>query len=57
MRANKNSITPRNLCAKEWVEQHHGTVEEFATYFSALPAEELERFKVLSKSLSSEKDA
>lgn len=32
----------RNLCAKEWVEQHHGTVEEFAAYFSALPAEELE---------------
>jgi hypothetical protein len=32
----------RNLCAKEWVEQHHGIVEEFATYFSTLPAEELE---------------
>jgi hypothetical protein len=34
----------RNLCAKEWVEKHHGTVEEFAAYFSALPAEELEVF-------------
>ena len=32
----------RNLCAEEWVEQHHGTVEDFATYFSALPPEELE---------------
>ena len=32
----------RNLCAKEWVEQHHGTVEEFAAYFSALPPDELE---------------
>ncbi|KAF8957137.1 hypothetical protein BDZ97DRAFT_1924867 [Flammula alnicola] len=57
MRANKHSITPRNLCAKEWIERYHGTVEEFAAYFSALPAEELERFKVLSKSLSSNKDA
>ncbi|KAF8878791.1 hypothetical protein CPB84DRAFT_1852272 [Gymnopilus junonius] len=51
MRVNKHSITPRNLCAKEWVEVHHGTVEEFAAYFSALPSEELERFKALSKSL------
>ncbi|KJA25530.1 hypothetical protein HYPSUDRAFT_199677 [Hypholoma sublateritium FD-334 SS-4] len=57
MRVNKHSITPRNLCAKEWVEQHHGTVDEFAAYFSALPAEELERFRALSKSLSGEKDA
>ena len=32
----------RNLCAKEWVEQHHGMVDEFATYFLALPTEELE---------------
>lgn len=32
----------RNLCAKEWVERYHGTVEEFAAYFSTLPAEELE---------------
>lgn len=32
----------RNLCAKEWVEQYHGTVEEFAAYFSALSTEELE---------------
>ncbi|KJA24278.1 hypothetical protein HYPSUDRAFT_200771 [Hypholoma sublateritium FD-334 SS-4] len=57
MRANKHSVTPRNLCAKEWVEQYHGTVEEFAAYFLSLPTEELERFKALSKSLSSEKDA
>ncbi|KJA14337.1 hypothetical protein HYPSUDRAFT_208793 [Hypholoma sublateritium FD-334 SS-4] len=42
MRVNKHSVTPRNLCAKEWVEQHHGTVDEFAAYFSALPTEELE---------------
>ncbi|KJA24701.1 hypothetical protein HYPSUDRAFT_200266 [Hypholoma sublateritium FD-334 SS-4] len=56
MRANKHSVTPRNLCAKEWVEQYHGTVDEFAAYFSALPAQELERFKALSKSLSNEKD-
>ena len=32
----------RNLCAREWVEKYHGTVEEFAAYFSALPADELE---------------
>jgi hypothetical protein len=32
----------RNLCAKDWVEKYHGTVEEFAAYFLALPVEELE---------------
>ena len=42
MRVSKHSTTPRNLCAKEWVEQYHGTVEEFAAYFNALSAEELE---------------
>ncbi|KIJ92731.1 hypothetical protein K443DRAFT_13387 [Laccaria amethystina LaAM-08-1] len=51
MRANKHSTTPRNLCAKEWVEQYHGTVEDFAAYFKALSMQELERYKALSKSL------
>ncbi|KIK04047.1 hypothetical protein K443DRAFT_121136 [Laccaria amethystina LaAM-08-1] len=40
-----------NLCAKEWVEQYHGTVDEFAAYFNNLSTEELEHFKALSKSL------
>ncbi|KJA19573.1 hypothetical protein HYPSUDRAFT_204461 [Hypholoma sublateritium FD-334 SS-4] len=56
MRVSKHSVTPRNLCAKEWVERYHGTVDEFAAYFSTLPAEELECFKVLSRSLAAAKD-
>ncbi|PPQ76026.1 hypothetical protein CVT25_003206, partial [Psilocybe cyanescens] len=42
MRPNKYSNTPRNLCAREWVEKNHGSSEEFAAYFNSLPEAELE---------------
>ncbi|KAK0496324.1 hypothetical protein EDD18DRAFT_1105474 [Armillaria luteobubalina] len=50
MKYNKNSLTPRNFCAKDWCEAHKGgTVVQFRHHWNTLSPLEREKYKRISQ--------